>query len=137
MYLSVLVVDDVQDWRNMLVGLIHDLYPQAKVFSAASSDEARLHLQQNAINLAVIDVRLDELDENNVDGLRLMEEIAQNHKAVQTIMITGYASIDKVKRSLKPDMFGQRPAVDFIEKSRVHLELLPRLRSIIDEQESG
>lgn len=133
MSLSVLVVDDVQDWRNMLVGLMRDIYPNATIFSAVSVEEAKQCLQENHIDLAVLDVRLDELDEDNVGGLLLMEHIGDNFDSVQTIIITGYASIDRVKRSLRPNKSGRRPAVDFIEKSNIHVELLPRLRMIMSE----
>ncbi len=133
MSISVLVVDDVQDWRTMLVGLVQDLYPEAEIRSAGSLDEAKLHLQENAIDLAVVDVRLDESDENNIDGLRLMEHIFENYSLMQTIIITGYANIDRVKKALMPDTFGKRPAIDFIEKSNLHRELIPRLQIIMKQ----
>lgn len=68
---SVLIVDDVQDWREMLAGLISEVYPRVTVASVASADQAREQLESRQFDLAVIDIRLDELDEDNVDGLFL------------------------------------------------------------------
>jgi CheY-like chemotaxis protein len=130
---SVLVVDDVKDWRNMLVGLIGDFYPQVAVSSAASAKEAKEHLENAHFDLAVIDIRLDELNEDNVDGLLLMEHIQSSHRSTQIIIVTGYPSIEAVKRSLHPGREGTRPAVDFIEKGKIHEDLLPRLKMLLDE----
>lgn len=60
-----------------------------------------------------------------------MELIRKRHRSMQMIIITGYGSIEAVERALRPDASGDRPAVDFIEKNRIHQELLPRVEALL------
>lgn len=128
---AILVVDDAPDWRAILAGVIRDTCPGMKVLTAESLSEAQQILEDEQLDLAVIDIRLDEGDEQNIDGLALMEHIRRLYKGVQIIIITGYASIDAVKKAMRADDSGIRPAMDFVEKDRVHLELVPRLKLLL------
>ncbi|MEW5958144.1 MAG: response regulator [Chloroflexota bacterium] len=129
----ILIVDDAPDWRAMLAGLIGDVLPQIQVLTAASMEEARRQLTQHPIRLAIIDIRLDESDEDNIDGLTLAEFIRAHYPQTQALIITGYANLETVKRAMQPDETGARLVADYIQKENLHNELLPRLSAVLGE----
>ena len=130
---SILVVDDAPDWREMLAGFIEDVYPKFKITTAPSMNEAKKHLTQQDFDLAIIDIRLDDSDEGNTEGLDLMEFIRKNYTKVQVLIVTGFANLETVKRAMRPDENGVRQATDYIEKDQIHAELLSKLSAIFEK----
>lgn len=128
---TILIVDDAPDWREMLAGLIGDVLPQIQVATAASINAAKTKLAEYEIQLAIIDIRLDESDEKNIEGLTLAEFIRTNYPQTQALIITGYANLDTVKRAMQPDRTGTRLVADYIQKEHLHQELLPRVRAVL------
>jgi DNA-binding NtrC family response regulator len=129
---TVLIVDDAPDWRTMLAGLIADVHPNFQVLTASSIGEAKTRLAQQDIELAIIDIRLDDSDEDNTEGLDLMEFIRKRYAQTEILIVTGYANLETVKRAMRPNKAGIRSAVDYIEKDKLHSELLPRLSAILE-----
>ena len=113
----VLVVDDLPDVRTTLSGLLSD--EGYEVRSASSRVEALQMLNAERFHIAVLDVRLDEADEDNQDGLLLMHEIREKDPNVAIIILTGYANVKMVREALQPDREGVSPAFGFLEKSEV------------------
>jgi DNA-binding NtrC family response regulator len=134
---AILIVDDAADWRATLAGLLRDVYPDLQVMTAASLQEAKTQLDEYHFDLAVIDIRLDESDEDNTEGLELMEFIFQHHPGTPSLIITGYANLDTVRRAMQPDETGARRAADYIEKDKIHSELLPRVSDILARRREG
>lgn len=113
----VLVVDDLPDWRFTLHGLLSD---QGFFVETADSVQTALDaIKKSDFELVIIDIRLDEADEGNVDGLNLAFEIKKTKHQVKIIIMTGYASITHVKKALEPNSKGESLAVYFIEKSDI------------------
>jgi len=69
----ILVVDDLPDWRETLGGLLVDA--GYDILVACSYASALRLLAANHFDLAVLDIRLDETDDGNTDGLDLAAEI--------------------------------------------------------------
>jgi len=113
----ILVVDDLPDVRTTLSGLLSD--EGYDVHSAASRVEALQALNAERFHVAVLDVRLDETDEDNREGLLLMHEIREKDPTVAVIILTGYANVKMVRDALQPDREGVSPAFGFLEKSEV------------------
>jgi len=113
----VLVVDDLPDVCATLSGLLSD--EGYDVRSVSSRVEALQMLDAERFHIAVLDVRLDEADEDNQDGLLLMHEIREKDPNVAIIILTGYANIKMVREALQPDREGVSPAFGFLEKSEV------------------
>ena len=113
----VLVVDDLLDVRTTLSGLLSD--EGYEVRSASSRVEALQMVDAERFHVAVLDVRLDEADEDNQDGLLLMHEIREKDPNVAIIILTGYANVKMVREALQPDREGVSPAFGFLEKSEV------------------
>jgi len=113
----VLVVDDLPDVRTTLSGLLLD--EGYDVRSVSSRAEALQILGTERFHVAILDVRLDETDEDNQDGLLLMREIREKDPTVVIIILTGYANVKMVREALQPDCEGVSPAFGFLEKSEV------------------
>lgn len=125
----ILVVDDLDDWRKTLGGLL--IEEGYKVEVADSYNKAVQLLQSQKIDLAILDVRLDETDENNTQGLDLAAEIKRRWTSVKTIVITGYDSPDIVRRAMEPHGSGKkRLADDFIAKTETD-HLIKSVQSLL------
>ena len=113
----VLIVEDLPDVRATLSGLLSD--EGYDVRSASSRVEALQILEAERFHVAVLDVRLDEADEDNQDGLLLMHDIREKDPTVAIIILTGYANVKMVREALQPGPEGVSPAFGFLEKSEV------------------
>ncbi len=65
----ILLVDDNKDWREQLGGLLRE--NGYEVVTAKSKEEAIHRFTSEQYNLAIIDMRLDEADKNNREGVAL------------------------------------------------------------------
>ena len=69
-------------------------------------------------HVAVLDVRLDESDEDNEDGLLLMEDLHRKWPSTAVIILTGYGTVDDGAKS--PPTQSRRRHMDrfgFLQKS--------------------
>ncbi len=114
--LSILIVDDLPDWRRALSGLLAD--EGFSVQTTGSAREAIALLGASSFDLAIVDVRLDDSDEGNEEGLNLAAEIGRRWPAVRVIIVTGYDTPTVVRRALEMNACGQRLAVDYVPKSQ-------------------
>ncbi len=123
---KILVIDDLADWRGMIGGLLQDA--GYDVQSAADADEAMRLLRQQPYHVAIIDLRLDEEDENNQEGLVLAERMNAYLPELAILILTGHADIPAVKYALQPRADGTRIAFDFLEKHEIS-KLLPSIEN--------
>jgi predicted nucleotide-binding protein len=99
-----------------------------KVITATGPEEARQILKEKYMDLAIIDIRLtDDNDERDVSGLELAREIASS---TPKIIYTQYHSVDNV-RSVLARSKGITPSVDFLSKSEGPEELLRAIRAAL------
>jgi CheY-like chemotaxis protein len=122
----ILVVDDVPDWRAMLTGLLSE--EEYYVKTAGSSSEALRLLARERFHVAVLDVRLDETDEGNTEGLDLMHRVRAIDPTMAIIILTGYPTLDMVTEARRPDEKGISSAFDFVEKEKISQDLLPGIQ---------
>ncbi len=113
----VLLVDDLPDMRTTLSGLLSDR--GYLVRTASSRFEALQLLEAERFHVAVLDVRLDDTDEDNQDGITLMHDINGIDPTVAVIILTGYATVGMVQEALQPDSNGFAPAYSFLQKSEI------------------
>ncbi len=102
---DVLVVDDEQDIRELVAGILED--EGYEVRSAAGADEAMAQMRARAPALVILDVWLQG---SSMDGLELLDEIRRAHAHLPVLMISGHGTIDTAVAAI------QRGAYDFIEK---------------------
>ncbi|WP_265562706.1 nitrogen assimilation response regulator NtrX [Sphingomicrobium arenosum] len=105
MALEILVVDDEEDIRELVAGVLED--EGYDVRSAGSSREALEAIDQRRPHLALLDVWLQGSD---LDGLQLLEQIKKRDPSLPCIMISGHGNLDTAVAAVRAG------AVDFIEK---------------------
>jgi DNA-binding NtrC family response regulator len=103
------------------------------VQTALGPKEAQHLLEQGAIDLAVLDMRLrNDEDERDFSGLEVAEQVAP---ALPKIILTRFASVEAVRRALGPRLNGLPPAIDFVPKQDGPQALLTAVRRALDQWE--
>lgn len=84
------------------------------IVPAGNPTEARRKLEIGGIDLAILDIRLvNDNDEKDTSGLTLAKEVA---RTVPKIILTGFPSYEYVREALRPQLEGLPAAVDFVAK---------------------
>ena len=113
---KVLIVDDYSDWRGLLSGLLER--EGHLVHAVATKEEALAYIGENRdLDLAVLDIRLVDIDESNEDGMRLLDEIRKQLSFTRVIMVTGYGTMETQRKAFK-----QYQAFDFFSKAQFDSE---------------
>ena len=96
---NLLIVDDEENYR---FSLEFALKKDFKIYSAKNMKEALKALKQNKprIDLALVDIRLDAEDENNIDGIRILEWVTLNKKEIDVFIMSSYKVFDYGVKSL-------------------------------------
>ena len=105
MSLDILVVDDEQDIRELVAGVLQDEGYETR--AAADSDAALEAIATRRPSLVLLDVWLQG---SRLDGLELLEEIKRRDASIPVLVISGHGNIDTAVAAIR------RGAVDFIEK---------------------
>jgi len=118
---NVLVVEDDPLWcgiyeRNVSPGL------KGKLRVARTLAEARQAISEMAFAVAFVDIRLDEEDDQNTDGLRVFETLSRTRDGTSAIMVTGKGSVGITRDALK-----KYDAFEAMEKGDVDPAVLAEL----------
>ena len=115
----VLVVDDLPDLRQTIAGLLED--DGWEVRAAASIEEVEVLVREEHFDVAILDVRLDEQDIENRDGLFRMHALNKNSPSTAIIILTGHADVGMVQEALQrqPGEVLSTPAFGFLEKFQI------------------
>jgi two-component system, NtrC family, nitrogen regulation response regulator NtrX len=105
MALDVLIVDDEQDIRDLVSGVLEDEGYHAR--SAADSDSALDAIRDRRPSLVLLDVWLQG---SRLDGLELLDEIKRRDPSLPVLVISGHGNLDTAVAAIR------RGATDFIEK---------------------
>ena len=109
---KVLIVDDYSDWRDLLSGLLER--EGHRVATATTMAEALAYINENRdLDLAILDIRLVETEDNNEDGMRLLAEIRKRLSFTRVIMVTGYGTMETQRKA-----FRAFQAFDFFRKAQ-------------------
>lgn len=88
---KILIVDDQESWQESISGILEEI--GCAVHFAKNYHEARSKLESEDYDLSIIDIRLEEAVDYNVEGIDLLEWIykdRQGHPPV--IILTGHAT---------------------------------------------
>ncbi|MCJ8157363.1 sigma-54 dependent transcriptional regulator [Sphingomonas sp. LaA6.9] len=113
MALDILIVDDEQDIRDLVSGVLEDEGYAAR--SAGGSDSALEAIADRRPSLVLLDVWLQG---SRLDGLELLDEIKQRDPSLPVLMMSGHGNLDTAVAAIR------RGAVDFIEKPFEAAQLL-------------
>ncbi len=105
MALDILIVDDEQDIRDLVSGVLEDEGYSTR--TAANSTDTLQALADRRPSLVLLDVWLQG---SKLDGLQLLEEIKQRDPTLPVLMISGHGNLDTAVAAIR------QGAVDFIEK---------------------
>lgn len=101
--MDILVLDDEKGFRDELKEFLED--NEHMTYPAAKPSVAFEILNQHNIDIAIVDIRLPEMD-----GLDVLSRIKTAFPDIEVIMITGHGDMDCVIKALK------RGAIDFFNK---------------------
>ena len=102
---EILVIDDNPDIRLLICNILKE--QNFEVRSAANYDQAVLEINKRLPDLAIIDIKLDKVDKDGIDLLKL---INRKKKLTPIIMISGHATVQVAVEAIRLG------AYEFIEK---------------------
>ena len=86
-----LIVDDIPEYLDTIEAYLED---RMEVLKAGSLDEAKKVFQETLVALAIIDIRLNEEDPKNKDGLKLLGWLKENMPDVKVLVMSAYKEFD-------------------------------------------
>jgi two-component system nitrogen regulation response regulator NtrX len=105
MALDILIVDDEEDIRDLIVGILDDEGYEAR--QARDADSALDEVARRRPNLVFLDIWLQG---SRLDGLQLLEILQTQHPGLPVVMISGHGNVETAVAAIK------RGAYDYIEK---------------------
>ena len=102
---NILVIDDEEDIRNSIAGLLQD--ENYEVRTVENSDKALNAISERLPDLILIDIWLEN---SKLDGLELLNEIQSKFLSLPCVMISGHGNIDIAVKAIRSG------ASDYIEK---------------------
>lgn len=101
MKMKILIVDDHALVRHGMSYVVKEGFPDAEVTEAGGGAEALAILHKETIDLALVDVRMPELD-----GLELLRQVKATWPDIPVIMLSTYENAPYVKRALSDGAAG-------------------------------
>lgn len=103
----ILIVDDVPDWRAQLRAILKNEY---EVITVDNYQDAMDVIRNRAAELVIVDLSLSPSDENDRQGMALLEQLARHR--INSIVLTGYPEQElQIEAEEKYQIF------DFIDKN--------------------
>src|SRR4051812_48211242 len=102
---NILIVDDQDDIRMLIQGLLEDEGYTTRV--AKDAQTAVKMIAAEAPDVVMLDIWLENSD---MDGMALLKKLVKSHPDMPVIMISGHSSIETAVSAI------QLGAYDFIEK---------------------
>ena len=102
---EILIVDDEEDIRDLIAGILHDEGFGTRV--ARDSDSALAAVRLRRPQLIVLDIWLQG---SKLDGIQVLDQLKREHPDLPILMISGHGTIETAVGSIK------KGAYDFIEK---------------------
>lgn len=139
--ISIVIVDDEQDFARGLVRLLTGHFIGMQVEAAHSGKEALRLLTQNPVHLIITDLRMPEMS-----GMQLLSEALKLQPDLSMVVLSAYGTIetavealhagayDFLTKPIEPEQLF-RVVAKGLERSRL-LEENNRLRQIVSRQES-
>jgi len=105
MAMDILIIDDEEDIRDLICGILEDeRYDTRQAFDADSALEQVAHRRPNLVFLDIW------MQGSRLDGLQLLDELHTQHPEVPIVMISGHGNVETAVSAIR------RGAYDYIEK---------------------
>jgi two-component system, NtrC family, nitrogen regulation response regulator NtrX len=105
MALDILIVDDEDDIRDLIAGILEDEGYETR--QAHDADSALNEVARRRPSLVFLDIWMQA---SRLDGLQLLDELQSQHPDVPVVMISGHGNIETAVSAIR------RGAYDYIEK---------------------
>ena len=102
---DILIIDDEEDIRLMIAGILHDEGFETR--DAGDSDSALAQVRSRRPSLVILDIWLQN---SELDGIDILKVIKAEHPTLPVVMISGHGTIETAVKAIQ---FG---AYDFLEK---------------------
>ena len=103
---EILVVDDEEDIRDLISGILHDEGYTTRV-AGDSANRALAAIRARRPQLVVLDIWLQG---SKLDGIEVLDTIKREQPDLPVVMISGHGTIETAVASIK------KGAYDFVEK---------------------
>ncbi|MDI6793312.1 MAG: response regulator [bacterium] len=120
---KILIVDDLPDYLQSLKNV---LVSEFDVVTATSFSEAKEGLSSE-IDLLLSDIRLDEDDPDNKDGIRLLEWTKKNFPDIPVVLMSVYRDFDMAVDAVNLGV------AKFLKKPINILELKSTLKDVLEK----
>lgn len=94
---KLLIIDDQKQYLNSLAVALKKRFE----ISLATDYQSALAELQKEVDLALIDIRLDQQDEKNIDGLKILEWIIENKPNVLPFLMSAYKDFSYEDEAIK------------------------------------
>ncbi len=91
---TILVLDDVMDAVILIKRILERKGHTVVTFT--EEEEALDYARSNAVDLAILDMKLKKLT-----GVEVLEELKKISQAIRVIMLTGYPTLETARESVK------------------------------------
>jgi len=128
---NILIVDDQLTWQRILKKILEK--EGLKVTVANDFNEADSVLKNNSFDLAILDVRLEDDQFYNVEGLAVLDKIKKDYSFIKTIVLTGYPEAIRNITDLESDMIFLKSPEHGLFNKREFIEAIKNLLLINDK----
>ncbi len=97
----IFVVDDLEEWREELKEVL--TRTGFVVETASTTTEAFERLKEGLFHVLILDIRLQEADQSNEDGIHLLEELKKLglNEAITVVMLSAYGTLAQTRAVFK------------------------------------
>ncbi len=96
--MELLIVEDHIEYIESIAFIVEDSFD--KIYTASNLAEAKKLFEKEVPEVAIIDVRLSEDEENNKEGLELLSWIKEKAFETKVVMISAYKDFDYAVEAL-------------------------------------
>jgi two-component system response regulator YesN len=93
--IRILIVDDEKIERNGIRFLLKQIGIEAELYEAANGVKAMELLERQEVDLLLTDIRMPFMD-----GLALIQNVAEQYKGIKIIIFSGYGEFEYAKRAM-------------------------------------
>ncbi len=100
---NILIIEDDKDWRFILSTYLKDI--SANVTTVADHTSALQALDENSFDILVLDLRLEDKDDKNFQGMELLSFLrsqkGRQAENTHVIIISAYGTQDHIRNGFK------------------------------------
>jgi CheY-like chemotaxis protein len=121
----ILVVDDQEEWRDEIGASLKR--GGFHVDTVVSLGQALQSLKENFYHLMILDIRMDETDPDNYEGMDLLRSLGERGEAMKIVVLSAHGTPGLMRESFK-----EYKVADFIQKEEFdNQNFLQQVRQIL------